>query len=295
MALKTTTHCPYCSLNCGLKLVTGGGRVTGWAKWRGAPLSGGGLCAKGVTAWEQVHHPDRLRTPLIRRNGRLVEAGWDEALDAAADGFAAVRDRLGPAGNAVLTGASLTNEKAYLVGKFARLALLTPHVDPNGRLCMSAAAVAYTRAFGLDRAMLPLEDAARAEVVMVVGANLPDAYPLLMPHLQRARRKGTRLIVVDPRGGKLLRPGDLHLALRPGSDAVLAAGLLRVLDTLDLVDRDFVARRTSGFAEARAAVEPYTPDRVAAMTGVDAGALLEAGRRFASARSAVLLHARGAE
>lgn len=295
MERRTITHCPYCSLNCGLKLVVQGPTVIGHEKWRQSPFSSGGLCAKGATAWQQVHHPDRLRTPLVRRGEGLVEAGWDEALDVAAEGFLRIRSADGPDANAVLTGASLTNEKAYLVGKFARLALRTPHVDPNGRLCMSSAGAAAVDAFGLDRAMTPLADVAEANAVVVIGANLPDAYPLFLPHLQRARRRGARVVVVDPRGGKLLQDGDLHVALRPGSDAALAAGVLRELDVLGLVDTVFVTDRTVGYETARAAAEPWTLARTAETTGVSPRAIRALARLVGHSNRVVFLHARGCE
>jgi assimilatory nitrate reductase catalytic subunit len=295
MERETITHCPYCSLNCGLKLLSRDGRVTGYAKWKQSPLSAGGLCSKGITAYQQVHHLDRLRAPLVRIRGSLVETSWDEALDAAAEGLVRVRERLGAAGNAVLTGASLTNEKAYLIGKFARLALGTPHVDPNGRLCMSAAGAAYRRAFGLDRAMVPLEEIVHAQVVVVIGANLPDAYPLVMPHVGRARRRGTRLLVIDPRANALVRDGDLHLPLRPGTDAALATGLLRELDRLDLVDRGFVEQRTTGWPDARRAAEPWTLERTAATVGLPARLVAAATWLVGSADRVMILHARGSE
>lgn len=295
MDAETITHCPYCSLNCGLKLRSAQGRVTGYTKWKQSPFSGGGLCSKGVSAWEQVHHPERLTAPLVRRGGRLVEVGWDEALDVAADGLLRVRADHGPAANAVLTGASLTNEKAYLVGKLARVALRTPHVDPNGRLCMSAAGAAYSQALGLDRAMLPLEDVVGAQAVVVIGANLPSSYPLFMPHLARARKKGAQVCVVDPRASALVRPGDLHLALRPGTDAALAAGIVHALDAEDLVDRAFVEARTTGYEAVRRACQRWTPERTAEVTGVPAADIVAAARLLAACDRAVLLHARGAE
>jgi len=295
MKRETITHCPYCSLNCGLKLVTEGSVVTGYAPWKQSPFSSGGLCAKGVSAWQQTHHRDRLLAPLVRRGDDFVEVGWDEALDVAADGFLRIRRRHGAAANAVLTGASLTNEKAYLVGKFARLALSTPHVDPNGRLCMSSAGAAAVQAFGMDRAMTPLTDVVDAEAIVVIGANLPDAYPLFMPHLQRARRRGARVAVVDPRGGTLVRDGDLHLALRPGTDAALAAGLLRELDVLGLVDAVFVADRTIGYEAARHAAEAWTLARTAEATGVPGERISALARLLGRSSRALLLHARGAE
>ena len=295
MEHETITHCPYCSLNCGLKLLSRDGAVTGYAKWKQSPFSSGGLCAKGATAWEQVHHPDRLQAPLVRRGNGFVQVGWEEALDVAAQGFVRIRERSGDAANAVLTGASLTNEKAYLIGKFARVALRTPHVDPNGRLCMSAAGAAAVHAFGIDRAMTPLSDVADAEAVMVIGANLPDAYPLFMPHLQRARRRGARVAVVDPRGGTLVRDGDLHLALRPGTDAALASGLLRELDVLGLVDAGFVADRTRGYEQTRLAAEQWTLQRTSAVTGVPAATISAAACLLGGSNRALLLHARGCE
>lgn len=295
MKRETITHCPYCSLNCGLKLVTEGSAVTGYSPWKQSPFSSGGLCAKGVSAWQQIHHRDRLLAPLVRRDNDFVEVGWDEALDVAAEAFLRIRRQHGAQANAVLTGASLTNEKAYLVGKFARLALGTPHVDPNGRLCMSSAGAAAVQAFGMDRAMTPLTDVVDAETVVVIGANLPDAYPLFMPHLQRARRRGVRVAVVDPRGGTLVRDGDLHLALRPGTDAALAAGLLRELDVLGLVDAVFVADRTIGYEAARHAAEPWTLARTTDVTGVPGEKISALARLLGRSGRALLLHARGAE
>lgn len=294
---QTPTHCPYCSLNCGLKLRTIEGSVVGYDRWKQSPLTEGALCSKGVTAWEQVHHRDRLLRPLVRgSNGELQEATWEEALDRAADGFLRIRDRLGPAGNAVLGGGSLTNEKAYLVGKFARLALGTPHVDLNGRLCMSAAGAAAMRAFGLDRAMTPLEDLAHAQVVMVIGANLSATFPVMVPKLiDQARKRGGRVIVVDPRGSRFVDQRDLHLALRPGTDAVLANGILRAIAALDLVDEEFVTERTTGFEAALAAAHEWTPARVEAETGVPAASVVEAARLMGKADRAVIMHARGAE
>lgn len=296
MEEQVTTHCPYCSLNCGLRLRVEHDEVVGTGKWARAPLSRGGLCTKGVTAWEQVHHADRLRTPLVRgRDGTLAAASWDAALDEAADGLLRIREEAGPDALAVLGGGSLTNEKAYLVGKFARLGLRTPHVDPNGRLCMTSAAAATQRAFGLDRAMTPLGDLADAREIVVVGANLADSFPLVLPLISAARRRGGRLVIIDPRGSKLLRDGDLHLPVRPGTDAVLAVGLLREIAARGWVDQRFVGERTTGYAAALAAARPWHPARVAEVTDVDADLLAQCAARIGRADRVMILHARGIE
>lgn len=289
------THCPYCSLNCGLQLVVSGGEVTGSRPWMGSPLNDGGLCLKGTTAWTQVHHPDRLLRPLVRRGSELEETSWEEALAVAADGFARIRADHGAAANAVLGGGSLTNEKGYLLGKLARIGFGTPHVDLNGRLCMSTAAAAATRAFGLDRAMTPIEEVANAQVLVVVGANLATSYPLVLPHLRRFRDRGGRLVVVDPRTNRFTEQAAVHLPLRPGTDAALANGLLHLLVTGGLVDEGFIEERTTGFAEAAAAAAAWGPDRVAAVCDVPPSDLVEAARLIGSSERVLFWLARGPE
>jgi assimilatory nitrate reductase catalytic subunit len=297
---RTTTHCPYCSLNCGLHLevgrVDGDEQVVRTVRWKGSPLTRGGLCAKGVSAWEQIHHAERLRAPLVREGDRLVPATWDEALDRAAEGFLGTRDAHGPDASAVLGSGSLTNEKAYLLGKLARLAIGTPHVDLNGRMCMSAAGTANTMAFGLDRAMTPLADLDQAEAVVVIGANLADTYPVEIPNRIAAlrRRRGARVIVVDPRAGRWLERADLWLKLRPGTDAVVANGILRELSVLGAVDERFCDDRTFGLADALAGAEPWTPDEVERVADVPAERIREAARILTTDR-VMYLHARGAE
>lgn len=292
----TNTHCPYCALNCGLTIEADGNRIEGQARWKGSPLTGGALCSKGSTAWQQVQHPDRLRVPLVREGGRLVEADWETALDRAAEGFLRIRAEHGAAANAVLSGGSLTNEKAYLVGKLARVALGTPHIDLNGRMCMTSAGAANTMAFGLDRAMTPLSEIENAQVVVVIGANLSSTYPVVIPKaLEKVRRKGGRVIVIDPRAGRFVGDGDLHLALAPGTDAVVANGILRELYVNGWIDEAFVVDRTTGFPDALAAAMPWTLNEVAAVADVPVRQVKEAARLIGEAQRAMYLHARGAE
>jgi assimilatory nitrate reductase catalytic subunit len=294
--MAALTHCPYCALNCGLGLREERGVVVGIGRWKGSPLTRGALCSKGVTAWEQMSHPDRLRRPLVRRAGRLVETSWETALDAAAAGFAHVAAQRGPDANAVLSGGSLTNEVAYLVGKFARLALRTPHVDLNGRMCMTSAGAAYTQTFGVDRAPTPLAELDRAQVAVVIGANLSSTFPVVVPSLlARLRRRGGRVVVVDPRAGRFVTDDDCWLALRPGTDAAVANGLLRDIARRGALDASFCAARTTGLGEALAGAEPWTPEAVEATADVPAPRLREAAALLAGAERVVYLHARGAE
>jgi len=296
--MMALTHCPYCALNCGLGLRTEGNTVVGIDRWKGAPLTRGAVCAKGANAWQQVSHAERIVRPLVRRGGELVETDWETALDVAATGFARIAGghHAGPAANALLSGGSLTNEVAYLVGKFARLALRTPHIDLNGRMCMSSAAVAYTRAFGVDRAPTPLTELERADAAVVIGANLSATYPVVIPSLlAKLRRRGGRVVVVDPRAGRFVGDDDCWLALRPGTDAVVANGLLREVARLGAIDEAFCADRTTGLGEALAGAQPWTPEAVEAVADVPAERLREAAAIIARAGRAMYLHARGAE
>lgn len=291
-----TTHCPYCALNCGLQLGHDGSTISGTIRWKGSPLTGGALCSKGVSAFEQVNHPDRITMPLRRRGNDFEEIGWEEALDEAVAGFLRIAEQHGRAANAVLSGGSLTNEKVYLMGKFARLALKTPHIDYNGRFCMTSAGAANTLAFGADRMMTPLVELDRAEVAVVVGANISAAFPVVLPKLlDGVRRRGGRVIVVDPRASRFVKPGDLHLANRPGTDAVLFNGLLNQIAASGLVDDKFVRNRTSGFEAALRAAAPYDLHTVADLVDVEAKLLIEAAQLIGTADRCMYLHGRGPE
>ncbi|MEM7337988.1 MAG: molybdopterin oxidoreductase family protein [Actinomycetota bacterium] len=293
---RVTTHCPYCALNCGLQLDVDDGLISGPVRWKESPLTAGALCSKGRTAHIQVQHDERLSAPLVRQGRDFVETTWDDALDRAARGLSRIRRRHGPAANAVLSGGSLTNEKVYLVGKLARLGLATPHIDYNGRFCMTSAGAANKLAFGADRMMTPLAEIDQAEVAVVIGANLSAAFPVEIPKLlERLRRRGGRVIVIDPRGSRVVRDDDLHLAIRPATDAVLFNGLLREVIRQGHADVAFIDARTDGFADAAAAVEPFTIDHVARTCDVPADAIREAAALIGATDRCMYLHGRGPE
>ena len=293
----STSHCPYCALNCGVGLeVDETGVLVGQVRWKGSPLTGGAVCSKGSTAWEQVHHTDRITMPLVRRAGELVETTWEDALDRAAAGFQEIRTQYGADANAVLSGGSLTNEKAYLMGKFARVALRTRHIDYNGRFCMVSAGSANSRAFGLDRSMTPLDEIERADVVVVVGANLSDAYPVMLPTtINKARRRGARVVVIDPRFGRWVQDDDLKIAIRPGTDGVFFLGLLNELERQRLLAVDYIDERTRGFDDAIRSARAWPADLVAATADVSADDVREVARLIGTATRCMILHARGPE
>jgi assimilatory nitrate reductase catalytic subunit len=291
------THCAFCGVQCGMQLKVAEGRVIG-VESRDFPHNRGSLCPKGVVAYQQVDHPDRLRYPLIRRGGkggRLERASWDEALDYIAGRWRAIQAQHGRDAVAVYSGSSMTNEKCYLAGKFARAGLGTRHIDYNGRLCMSSAAVAYARAFGVDRSPLPMPDIALADCIMVVGSNVAECFPIVMNWIWQARDRGARLIVLDPRETPIARTADLWLPVRPGTDIAVLNAMLRQVVHEGLTDDAYLAARTNGWQAVREAVEPYTPALAEQIAGVPAARVLAAARLYGRAERPLIMHARGIE
>ncbi|WP_340561663.1 molybdopterin oxidoreductase family protein [Streptomyces sp. GSL17-111] len=292
------THCPYCSLQCGMGLRPGGATGLEVTERPAFPVNRGALCGKGRTATELLGSGARLTEPLVRRSpgGPLEPAGWDEALERIAAELTRVRAVYGPDAQGVFGGGGLTNEKAYLLGKFARLVLGTSQIDYNGRFCMSSAAAAGIRAFGLDRGLpFPMADIAESGCVILVGANPAETMPPALRYFTELRERGGTLIVVDPRRTRTAELADLHLAPRPGTDLALALGLLHLVVAEGRTDERYIAERTTGWAGARAAAMAHWPELVERITGVPVPQLREAVGHFCDAESAMVLTARGPE
>ena len=271
--MATETHCPYCSLQCGMRLEsTGrGAREVTVAPWPEFPTNAGGLCRKGWTSPALLRHRERLTSPLVRdrATGELTAVSWDEALDRVATGLIEIQERHGRDSVGVFGGGGLTNEKAYALGKFARVALRTSAIDYNGRWCMSSAATAGQRAFGLDRGLpFPLADIEDASVVVLVGSNLAETAPPAARHLQALKDNGGTLVVIDPRVTATAARADVHVQPVPGTDLALANGVLHAIVSDGQVDQDYVDARTSGFDQVRQLVAGYWPERVERITGV---------------------------
>lgn len=302
----TNTHCPYCSLQCGLTLTTPTGRQRNGALEVGArtefPVNAGALCRKGWSAGGLRGHKERLTTPLLRdrATGELQAASWDEALDVVADRIHVLQAAAGADSVAVFGGGGLTNEKAYQLGKFARVALGTAQIDYNGRWCMSSAATAGNQAFGVDRGLpFPLADLEETDVLVLVGSNLAETMPPAARHLDRIRERGGKVVVIDPRRTSTADRADLFLQPVPGTDLALALGLLHLLIAAHAVDEEYVAARTIGFQDVRRDVAAWWPERVERVSGVAVeelhaltDALIEAKARGGRA---MVLTARGAE
>ncbi|MET9374689.1 molybdopterin oxidoreductase family protein [Streptomyces sp. NPDC002992] len=297
-AVTTPTHCPYCALQCGMSLRPTAERSVEVVERTDFPVNRGALCGKGRTAPAVLSSRVRLTGPLVRcpDTGALEPASWEEALAAVADGLRRTRADHGPDAVGVFGGGGLTNEKAYTLGKFARLVLATSQIDYNGRFCMSSAAAAHQRAFGLDRGLpFPLEDIPRTGCVILVGSNLAETMPPALRYLTELKENGGKLIVVDPRRTRTAEQADLHLAPRPGTDLALALGLLHLVVAEGRVDEEFVRERTEGWEAARAGVMAHWPELVERITGVPVPQLRDAMRMFCDAETGMVLTARGPE
>jgi assimilatory nitrate reductase catalytic subunit len=289
------THCCFCGQQCGIQLRVHNNQVVGFEPWEDFPYNHGMLCPKGVKRYLQGAHPDRLLHPLLRTAEGFREISYSQALDVAASRLAEIRDKYGPDAIAIYGGASMITEKAYLLGKFARIAIGTKNIDYNGRLCMVSAGVAYKLAFGVDRSPNPWSDIPKTDVLLVVGANIAECAPIATSYIWQMRENGGRLMVADPRLTPISRNADLYLPVRPGTDLALLLGMLHVIMRENLVDSAFLANHTTGWENVRDYAEKWDPQRAASVCGVPPDNIVKAALMFGRAGKAMAIHARGLE
>lgn len=292
------THCCFCGQQCGIRLKVKDNEVIGFEPREDFPFNQGMLCPKGVKRYLQGSHPDRLLSAYQRdreSRGGFRAIAYDQAINQVATEIQRIQSAFGNDAFAVLTGASLTNEKVYLMGKFARMCLKTANIDYNGRLCMVSAAVGNKKAFGIDRAANPWSDILKTEVVWISGANIAECAPITTNYVWQAREHGAKIIVVDPRITPIARTCDLFLPIKPGRDVALFNGILHLMIENDWLDHDFIETHTVGFDAVDEHVKDWTPHRTAEVTGIAERAIRQAAEWWGQARTSMLLHARGLE
>lgn len=292
------THCCFCGQQCGIQLKVKDNVVIGFEPRVDYPFNKGMLCPKGVKRYLQGAHPDRLITALRRdpaSPGGFSSMPYDEAIARTAAEIERIQATYGNDAMGVLSGASLTTEKAYLMGKFARVALKTPFIDYNGRLCMVSAGAGNKKAFGVDRAANPWSDILGAEVVWISGSNVAECAPITTNYVWQARENGAKIIVVDPRITPIARTCDLFLPIKPGRDIALFNGILHLMIENDWLDHDFINNWTVGFDAAAEHVKEWTPRKTAEVTGITERAIRQAAEWWGKAKTSFLMHARGIE
>jgi len=299
---KVETQCPFCSVQCKMTVTEVEKGVPGQRRTdyqiEGVPnaASEGRVCVKGMNAHQHAFHKQRLLEPLIRVNGELVPCSWEEATRVISHRFQAISEQYGPDANAVYGGGSLTNETAYLLGKFARVALGTKYIDYNGRFCMSAAASAGSKTFGIDRGLtFRLTDIPLARCIVLAGTNIAECQPTLLPYFNQAKENGAKIVVIDPRKTATAAIADIHLPIRPGTDALLADAMLKIIMDEGFVDEAFIRARTNGYDELRAYMNGFDLKRAADLCGLDLEQIREAARSYGRADTGMILTARGVE
>ena len=300
--------CPYCGVGCQLTYHIRDDRLVK-VEGRDGPANRGRLCVKGRFGFDYVHHPQRITTPMIRRDGigkddlagldaanplaLFREASWEEALDIAADGLARIRDAHG--GN-VLAGfgsAKGSNEEAYLFQKLVRAGFGTNNVDHCTRLCHASSVAALMETINSGAVTAPFFECANSDVIIVIGANPTVNHPVAATFFKNAAKAGKTLIVMDPRGQALSRHATHMLQFKSGTDVALLNAMMNTIVAERLYDSDYIARHTEGFEALKAHIEPFTPEEMAPICGIDAATIRTVARKYATAPASIIFWGMG--
>ncbi len=300
--------CPYCGVGCQLTYHIKDDSIL-HVEGRDGPANRGRLCVKGRYGFVYVRHPQRLTVPLIRRADApkaadavtdpavamsyFRQASWEEALALAGGALRTIRDQRGPRALAGFGSAKGSNEEAYLFQKLVRLGFGSNNVDHCTRLCHASSVAALLEGIGSGAVSNPVSDVLNADVVLVIGANPVVNHPVAATWIKNATRRGTRLVLIDPRRSELARHASHYLQFNPDSDVALLNSLMHVIVSEGLVDPAFIADRTEGYAALAANVQGYSPEAMAAVTGIAAETVREVARLYATSRASMILWGMG--
>lgn len=290
---KTRTVCTYCGVGCNLEISTSSNEILSIRAPYEAEANGGHTCLKGRYAFQFYKHPERLRSPLIKRNGAFVEATWDEAYDFIAEKLTNFKTEFGPDSIAGISSARCTNEENYLMQKFIRAVVGTNNIDGCARVCHSPTALGMQRTFGTGAATNSIADLQFTECMLVIGANPTAAHPVTGAKIKQRALKGKTLIVIDPRKTELAILADYHIALRPGTNVAVLNMMLRFIIEEGLVDERFVDSRTEGFEDFKKQILALDVDEMAKISGVDKNLVRKAAIAYAKAPAAMSFHGLG--
>jgi len=290
--VKVPTVCPYCGVGCMLYLHIRNGKVVSVTPHENGPGEGK-LCIKGWSAHEFIHHGDRLTKPLIWRGGEFREATWMEALSLIAKRLEGVKKRDGSDAVALLSSAKTTNEENYLLQKLARAVIGTNNIDHCARLCHASTVTGLIESFGSGAMTNSQEDLEEADAIFVIGTNTSEQHPLIARRIIRAAKRGSKLVIADPRTIDLTAYAKVHLCQRPGTDVALVNAMMNVIISDGLEDGSFIEARTEGYDALKRAVRSYTPEAVERIVGAPADEIREAARVFANAERAAIVFSMG--
>ena len=285
-----STICPYCSCGCGIYLVVRDGKIIGEEPWKEHPINEGANCPKGKNAYHYLYSKDRLQLPLVRKNGKLTETSWDEALDLIASKFKEVT----PETFGFIASCRNSNEDAYVMQKFTRVVMGTNNVEYCGRLCHSPAAAALIPAMGSGAMQTSQPEVELADCFFLAGVNLMETFPMITRRVFRAKANGAKVIYTDPRKTATAQHlADIHLQLKSGTDAALINAMMRIILDEGLENKDFIASKTAGFDELRDFLSKVDLQEAEEITGVPQEKIKEAAITYAKAKKACILYDQG--
>jgi formate dehydrogenase major subunit len=271
--------------------VVNDGKLVGVEPNKRTPINEGKLCPKGATCWEFVQSPDRLTTPLIKKNGKFEEATWDEAYDLIASKFKETSDKYGPKSLGFQVSCRTPNEECYIMQKLARVAFKTNNIDNCARICHGPSVAGLSLSFGSGAATNPFEDVLNSDVIFMIGANTIEAHPLAGRRLVQAKKAGKKIIVCDPRYTPTARLADEWVRYNPSTNIALINSIMYWIIQENLHDKEFIEKRTTGFEDLKKTVEKYA--EVESITGVPTERVKEIARIYASAKNAVIIYCLG--
>lgn len=289
----TRTICTYCGVGCNLDVSTKNGKILSIQAPYDAETNQGHTCLKGRYAFKFYNHPDRLRSPMIKRNGKFEEVSWDEAYDHIVSELTRIKTANGPDAIAGISSARTPNEENYLMQKFIRAVVGTNNIDCCARVCHSPTAAGMQLAFGTGAATNSVEDLNHTDCILIIGANPTDAHPVTGARMKQLLMKGITSIVVDPRKIELAKYATYHLQLKPGTNVALLNMMLYYIITEKIEDASFINSRTEGYEEFKESILKLDMNELEKITGVDKNLVKEAAIAYATAKAAMEFHGLG--
>ncbi|KAF5091474.1 Formate dehydrogenase H [anaerobic digester metagenome] len=285
------TTCPYCGTGCSFNLVVKDGKVVGTAPYHRSPVNEGKVCPKGTYAHEFINSPDRLTKPLIKKDGKFVEASWEEAIKLIADKFKSYK----PDECAVLSSARVSNEENYAMMKFARGVLKTRHIDHCARLCHASTVAGLANIFGSGAMTNSIPDIAQSKCVFVIGSNTFENHPLIGRQIMKAKSNGAKVVYVDPRKTPTGKQADLFLQFYSGTDVCLLNGMMQEIIKNGWEKKEFIEKRCNGFDELKKEVmkDDYSLENVSSVTGVPVDDIKTAAEWFSKSGASTILYSMG--
>lgn len=289
---KVHTTCSYCGVGCQMSLAVKENRVV-----RVDPIEGhvndGLLCVKGKFGYRFIDHADRLKTPLIKKDGAFVPASWDEALALVGSKLLAIKGEHGPDAIAGLASARCTNEENYLLQKMMRAAIGTQNVDHCARLCHASTVSGLATTLGSGAMTNSIAEMLESDCFFVTGSNTTENHPVIATFMLRAVKKGALLIVADPRRIELAKHADVYMQIKPGTNVALLNGMMSVILKENLIDTEFIADRTEDFDALATELANWNPERAAEICGINAQDIIKAARLYAKAKKASIFYSMG--